>query len=208
MGILKQQPGIYYDTGGNHGDYRQLSLQEIIESFNAAYVGHGKICDGVSINDVTYHAIRGLQELSYDTLRCEKDWELIVPSTLMVVLPLDYVNYVKLSWSDAAGVERIIYPASKTSNPLDITEVNTVTGVEGEAEAWGGFDTAGDDVDITTDEASVTVSNFQNQEAAALGSMASDKIDDNYGHLHGQRYGIDPQLAQANGSYFIDEKRW
>ena len=137
MGILKQQFGPYYDDGGAHGEYKQLSLQEVIESFNAAYVGHGKICDGVSINDVTYHAIRALQELSYDTLRSEKDWELIVPSTLMVVLPVDYVNYVKLSWTDAAGVERIIYPASKTSNPLDITEVNTVTGVEGEAEAWG-----------------------------------------------------------------------
>jgi len=205
MGILKQQFGPYYDTGGAHGEYKQLSLQEVIESFNAAYVGHGKICDGVSINDVTYHAIRALQELSYDTLRSEKDWELIVPSTLMVVLPVDYVNYVKLSWTDGAGVERIIYPTNKSSNPLDITEVNTVTGVEGEAEEWGGFDTLNDNTDITTDENSVTAASFKEQTASDLGSVDSDEIDDQYGHLHGQRYGIDPVFAQANGTYFIDE---
>jgi hypothetical protein len=32
-------------------------------------------------------------------------------------LPQDYVNYVKLSWVDSSGIEHIIYPTSKTSNP-------------------------------------------------------------------------------------------
>ena len=30
-------------------------------------------------------------------------------------------------------------------------------------------------------------------------------MDDEYGRLMGARYGIDPQHAQANGSFFIDE---
>jgi len=207
MGILKQQYGPYYDEGGDHGGYKQLSLEEVIQSFNAAYVGKGKICEDVLINDITYHAIRGLQELSYDTLRSEKDWELIVPSTLMVVLPIDYVNYVKLAWTDSVGIERIIYPTNKSSNPLDITEVNTVTGTEGEAETWGGFDTAGDDTDITTDEVSETAANFQSQTATDLGDLASDEVDDEYGHLYGQRYGLDPVHSQANGSFFIDDSQ-
>jgi hypothetical protein len=37
-------------------------------------------------------------------------------------LPQDYVNYVKVVWSDASGIEHIIYPASKTSNPLPIEQ--------------------------------------------------------------------------------------
>ena len=32
-------------------------------------------------------------------------------------LPHDYVNYVKLSWVDTSGVERIIYKTTDTSNP-------------------------------------------------------------------------------------------
>ena len=108
MGILKSQWGPYYDDGGDWGSYQRISLQEVIESFNATYVGKNKICEDVLINDITFHAIRGLQELSYDTLRSEKDWELVVPSTLVVVLPIDYVNYVKIAWTDGGGVERII----------------------------------------------------------------------------------------------------
>jgi hypothetical protein len=206
MGILKNQFGPYYEGGGDHGSYQRLSLAEVIQSFNASYVGKGKICEDVLINDVTFHAIRGLQELSYDTLRSEKDWELIVPSTLVVVLPVDYVNYVKIAWSDGKGIERLLYPAIKTSNPLDITEVNTVSGVEGEAEAWGGFDTADDDTDITTDEASATAANFQSLSPAAS-NVNADDTNDLYGNAYGQRYGIDPQHAQTNGSFFIDESQ-
>ena len=38
------------------------------------------------------------------------------------MLPKDYVNYVKLTWVDSQGIERIIYPAIKTSNPLPVTQ--------------------------------------------------------------------------------------
>ena len=31
-------------------------------------------------------------------------------------------------------------------------------------------------------------------------------MDDEYGNLVGGRYGIDPQHAQANGRFFIDER--
>ena len=207
MGILKDRVGLYYEAGGDHGSYRKLRLLEVIDSFNDTYVGEGKICEGVLINDITFHAIRAMQELSYDTLRSEKDMEIIVPSTLTLVLPVDYVNYVKLAWSDSKGIERIIYPTTKSSITRDITEVNTVTGLEGEAEIWGGFDTAGDDVDLSDDEVSQTLENFRNIETSDVGSVDADEIDDQYGDLHGQRYGLDPASAQVNGSFFIDEEQ-
>ena len=72
------------------------------------------------LNDVTFHAIRGLQELSYDTFRSTKDWEIEVPSSLVLVMPLDYVNYIKLGWSDSNGIERVLYPTSKTSNAFNV----------------------------------------------------------------------------------------
>ena len=39
-----------------------------------------------------------------------------------MILPHDYVNYTKVSWVDGAGIKRIIYPASKTSNPTTIIQ--------------------------------------------------------------------------------------
>ena len=39
-----------------------------------------------------------------------------------MVLPQDYINYVKLVWSDSAGIEHTIYPISKTSNPIAVNQ--------------------------------------------------------------------------------------
>ena len=80
MGIIKSAPQAYYDnTSPDFGNYRYIPLSDIIASFNAAYVGRGKICEGVLGMDVNFHAIRALQELSYDTLKCTKDLEVEVP---------------------------------------------------------------------------------------------------------------------------------
>ena len=122
MGILTSAEKTYYLTGGDHGNYRFISLTEIIDSFAATYVGAGKLCENVVMADITFHAIRSLQELSYDTLKCTKDWEVVVPTSLMLVMPVDYVNYVKLTWSNGDGIQRVMYPAIKTSNPKKIKQ--------------------------------------------------------------------------------------
>ena len=58
-----------------------------------------------------------MAELSYDTLKSFKSQEIEVPPSLSMKLPHDFVNYVKLSWLDNDGIERIIMPTRKTSNP-------------------------------------------------------------------------------------------
>ena len=196
MGVTIDRYHQYYVDGGDHGSYTKISLEEIIDSFTATYVGEGKICEGAIRHDVTFHAIRALQELSYDTLKCTKDWEIVVPSTLVMVMPVDYVNYVKLSWSDGDGIERIIYPTSKTSNPRDITPTLTDAGA---------FANPGTDTDLADDESSTTWDNYKSQTAVDIGSIDADDLNDEYGELIGGRYGIDPQHSQANGSFFIDE---
>ena len=50
-----------------------------------------------SRTDVIFHAKRGLQEFSYDTLKSIKSQELTIPDSLSLTIPQDYVNYVKLS---------------------------------------------------------------------------------------------------------------
>lgn len=200
MGVIKQAPLTYYNTGGDHGDYRYIPLNEIIDSFNATYVGKDKLCENVTNNDITFHALRALQELSYDTIRSTKDWEVEVPATLVLVMPLDYVNYIKLAWSDASGIERIIYPTSKTSNPL-----NVYTSDHALVQDWGGWTTEGANNDLDGSEASDTNANFQTITPSDVASLDYDEVDDVYGNLTGARFGLDPQHSQVNGSFFIDE---
>jgi len=87
-----------------------------------AYVGEGKIIPKIKRTDIAFHAQRAIQELSYDTFKSTKSQEIEIPPSLTMMLPQDYVNYVKLVWSDSAGIEHVIYPTSKTSNPKAIKQ--------------------------------------------------------------------------------------
>jgi|9_EtaG_2_1085328.scaffolds.fasta_scaffold03419_3 hypothetical protein len=118
MGILDNTQQQYYQSPERYGNYQFITLQELINQFMIAYVGEEKLVNKAREIDVQFHARRGLQELSFDTFKCTKAYEINVPSSLKLPLPHDYVNYVKFSWCDAAGIERVLYPASKTSNPL------------------------------------------------------------------------------------------
>ena len=121
MGLLKETEYSYYN-GNDFGGYQFISLDHIINNFMIAYVGEGKIIPKIKRTDVSFHAQRAIQELSYDTFKSNKSQEIEIPPSLMMVLPQDYVNYVKLVWSDSTGIEHVIYPASKTSNPKAIKQ--------------------------------------------------------------------------------------
>ena len=125
MGLVNASQRYYYEGADgvqnsgdeNYGDYQFTSLTDIINQFIIAYVGEGKIISRIRRTDVTFHAMRALQELSFDTFKSTKAFEYIVPPSLQMPLPQDYVNYIKLSWIDGSGIQHIIYPTSKTSNP-------------------------------------------------------------------------------------------
>tara|TARA_R100000234_G_scaffold99688_1_gene68355 strand:+ start:634 stop:1539 length:906 start_codon:yes stop_codon:yes gene_type:complete len=193
MGILRTDQEAYYASGGDHGNYQSVSLLDIINTFKATYVGKGKICENCTDQDITFFATRGMQELSYDTLKCFKDWEIEVPATLVMVMPVDYVNYVKLSWSDASGIEHIIYPTRYTSNPRDIT-----TAVNDD----GGFTTGSANTDVASDESSTT---WENYKSSTVSEQNDDYEDDTYWPNLGGRFGLSPENAQVNGSFYIDE---
>ena len=132
MGLLNETARSYYEGGDGvqsngdelYGSYQFTSLENIISQFIIAYVGEDKIISKIKRTDVSFHAQRALQELSFDTFKSCKSMELEVPNSLQLPLPQDYVNYVKLSWSDPAGIQHVLQPASKTSNPLAFQQNN------------------------------------------------------------------------------------
>ena len=188
MALITQTGQAYY-TGSDFGGYQFTSLEHIINQFIIAYVGEDKIISKIKRTDVAFHAMRALQELSFDTFKSTKSQEIVVPASLTMVLPQDYVNYIKLTWSDSSGVEHVIYPAAKTSNPLQVQQNS-----DGDYQ----FDGTALDVDNT----STTNASFNTM---ATSQNTGDYDDDTYLSFNGERYGLDPQYAQVNGSFFIDE---
>ena len=197
MGLISQSQEQYYSTASPDvfGEYQFTSLENIIDQFIIAYVGEQKVISKVSRTDVAFHAQRALQELSFDTFKSTKSQEILIPPSLTMVLPQDYVNYVKLTYTDNAGIEHIIYPVSKTSNPFKIVQ-DANNNQAYTFDAQGNLATTADS--RTWDKYKAhTNSNSDN---------SNDQYDDGLYDLNvGQRYGLDPQHAQTNGSFYIDE---
>jgi len=120
MGLLDNTTDADYYEGDNLGSYQFTSLDDIITQFQVAYVGEDKIISKIKRADIAFHAQRGLQEFSFDTLKSVKAQQIDVPANLQMKLPHDYVNYTKLSWVDTAGIKHPLFPTSNTSNPFQV----------------------------------------------------------------------------------------
>ena len=118
MALINQSARAYYSSSQNYGNYQFTTLENIINQFMVGYVGDGKEIRHAKKTEVAFHAQRALQEFSFDTLVSSKIIELTIPNSLVLIIPQDYVSYSKISWSDSAGIEHVIYPTSKTSNPI------------------------------------------------------------------------------------------
>ena len=199
MGLLDGTTQNAYHTGTDKGNYQFVSLDDIIGSFLAVYVGENKILNKVSRADVQFHGMRAIQELSYDVLRSHKAYEIEVPSTLVMYLPQDYVNYTKIVRVDSNGIEKPLYPTGKTSNPFPINQ---------DADGVYQFDSGNLEVQGTAEtnlnpHTSDTRSSFN---TIPTSNTNQDSDDTDYLRLdnRGRRYGLDPQHAQANGTFYID----
>jgi len=178
-----------------YGNYQYISIEDIINNFIISYVGEDKIISKIRRTDVAFHAQRGLAELSYDTLRSFKSQEIEIPPSLSMKLPHDYVNYVKVSWLDGDGIERILMPARKTSNPEAIVQDSDYNYT---------FDQDGTLLKANDSE---TLESFR--QATNRNVTNNDNLDEfeRYRGLGGGRYGLDPEFANSNGVYFIDNLR-
>ena len=204
MGLLDNvNQATYYNSSNaaNYGNYQFTTLEHIINAFMFAYVGEGKIISKVNRTDVQFHAMRAIQELSYDILKSFKSQEIEVPNTLSMILPQDYVNYIKVVRIGSDGIERLLYPARKTSDPFAITQ-----GADGVYQFTDtDFDASVDT--ITEQTPSNTSESFESQTPVNYQLYDIDYSSDVEISAEGRRYGLEPEHSQINGSYFIDNLR-
>ena len=192
MGLYKGNLGDYYSNPSLEtlGGYQFISITDIINNFRVAYVGEDKVISKISRADIRFHALRGLQELTYDTFRSCKTLELEVPPSLQLPLPHDYVNYVKISWIDSAGKCHTIRQCNACpKDPLSYEQDS-----DGEIIVE---DSKGDTIDPTVEE-STTWAN------SSIPSTVENAEDSSVQDLIGARYGLDPQHANTNGCFWIN----
>jgi hypothetical protein len=186
----------------NYGGYSYIALNDVINNFMSAYVGPEKLIPSVKRTDVIFHAKRSMQEFSYDTLKSVKSQELNIPPSLSIVIPQDYVNYVRMSWIDHSGVKHIIYPTNNLTispyeNPIQDSrgvpiQDNFNSNIEGESlteKRWK---------ENSSDQLTFDINNFVGD--WYNGDMWVQSA------WYGRRYGMDPQYANINGYFTINDR--
>ena len=189
----------------NYGSYSYITLNDAIDNFMVGYVGDGKLIQTVKKSDILFFAKRGLQEFSYDTLKSIKKSELTIPQNLTLALPQDYVNYVRTSWTDRNGIKHIIYPTNNLTDSPFYTNIQDSKGVPTQ-------DNFGENVEGTSiiqerwhSNSDPDLNDYLAENPDTLGFKFRGNGDFIYGNYRGQ-YGLDPQYAQKNGYFNLNER--
>ena len=192
----------------NYGSYQYIKLNDVINNFAVGYVGQDKLLPNVKRSDIIFFAKRAMQEFSYDTLKSIKSAELTIPPSLTLVIPQDYVNYVRCSWIDSSGVKHIIYPTNNITISPYYTQIQDSTGIPTQ-------DNFGNDVEGTPITQERWHSNSSSLSTELNGNLIPDAAnaaeygygwEGLFGFGFGQLYGLDPQTAQGNGWFNINER--
>tara|TARA_R110002072_G_scaffold41554_4_gene116558 strand:+ start:4615 stop:5700 length:1086 start_codon:yes stop_codon:yes gene_type:complete len=175
-----------YAVESNYGSYAYITVKDIINNFQVAYVGEDKLVAKVKRTDVIFHAKRGLQEFSYDTLNSIKSQELSVPLNLSVPLPQDYVNLVSINVIDENGIKQPIYPnlLSKSPGSLPIQDSSGIPV----------HDENGNNINASS---SITEDSFGDFNLEKISGANSQR---------GKRYGLDPVTSHTNGLYLLNKR--
>ena len=93
----------YLQDSSQWGNYQYIPLEQVINDY-MANIDEDDYTANSPRHKILFNALRGLRELYFDVLQEIKAVELELGNTLNVVLPPDYVNYVRISWVDEAGM--------------------------------------------------------------------------------------------------------
>jgi hypothetical protein len=187
----------------NYGSYSYTKLHDIINNFQVAYVGVGKLLQSVKRTDVIFHAKRAMQEFSYDTLKSVNSQELTVPQGLSIPLPQDYVNYVNIYWVDQSGRQHIIMPTNTLHQSPTELPVQDTSGVP----IQDSFDNNIDSGNSIIDDRWAN-NGLRNTGNLANDSFAAAEFYSDFNNMvgYGQQYGLDPQYANVNGYFNINDR--
>ena len=188
-------------TDRSLGDYRYVTLKEIINNFVMGYVGNGKLISHADRSEILFHAKRGIQEFSYDISRLEKIQEIEVGPDLTVPMPQDYVSYISLSWVDTAGLEHPIFPSNFTSRPSEsIAQDDSYNYLFTNQEDTVTVEPSVSETRFKDFDLNIYSGNTSNTDYYLFTHYVSNRIYNKSG-----RYGLDPARANFNGVFIVDE---
>ena len=171
----------------NHGSYQDKTLADLINSYMLIYVGPDKVVDNVSAHVVKFHAKQAIKELNYDAINSICAIETKIGSDLKLIMPADYVNWVRISMEK----DGVLYPLSENTHIMSADaylrdNANELL-----------FDGAG--------EVLTGSSELDAERLSGVGTTSTD--DDCSSYSIGAFFGLDTEKANGNPGFRINKKR-
>lgn len=172
----------YYNNSANHGSYQYVPLQDVVQNYMTIYVGDDQAVDNVPRFRVSFFAKRCIQELSYHGDRSFRVLEEDIGSDLKMILPHDYVDYIRISLYNNGT----LFPLQENRKPMSATKYLDVT------------DPLSFDINGYVQETQSTL------DADRLSASEDVETDPCSIYNIGAKYYLDPSEANINPKFEID----
>lgn len=111
--MASENPQLYYEDEALHGSYVYVTMEEMVNNFISNYTGDGTILGKPKRSKILYQFKQGIKKFNMNALKEVKAIELELGDTLDIILPPDYVNYVRISYVNPQTGELMVL----SSNP-------------------------------------------------------------------------------------------
>lgn len=96
--MSQTNPFEYYTNEDNQGSYQYIALEHLVNNFMQQYTGDDKLLGHTKRHNVLYWMKKGIQQFTFSALKEIKAVELELGDAYDIIMPPDYVNYVRISW--------------------------------------------------------------------------------------------------------------
>ena len=115
-------PQEYYENENNQGSYQFTFLEDLVNNFMLNYSGNDTLLGKIERDRVISQMKFGIREFTFSMLHQAKVVELELTDTYDIIIPFDYVEYIRISWVNKATGK--IHPMSVNKNtPLGIAHL-------------------------------------------------------------------------------------
>ncbi|OUU23389.1 MAG: hypothetical protein CBB97_13560 [Candidatus Endolissoclinum sp. TMED37] len=197
----------YYENDGlgqgdeNWGSYQYVTLADIVNNFMLMYVGNHELINNIDRYKVLFHAKRAIQELNYDAMREVKVLQQSLDDRIRLVLPSDYVNYVRISMYEDGSLRPLV----------ENMQINYSRSYLQDHEAKILFDQNGDILEGTSEVDYKRIKGLDKSMYLGEGLMngCEGYCDDGHWYFErviGARYGLNTETANINPTFRIDKR--
>ena len=197
----------YYENDGlgqgdeNWGSYQYITLADVVNNFMLMYVGNHELINNIDRYKVLFHAKRGIQELNYDAMREVKVLQQSLDDRIRLVLPSDYVNYVRIS----------MYENGELRPLVENVQINYSRSYLQDHEAKILFDKDGGILEGTSEVDYKRIKGLDKSMYLGDGLMngCEGYCDNGYWYFEraiGARYGLNTETANINPTFRIDKR--